>query len=118
VPGLLAAQEGLDDAHGAAAARARMLGCLWLFGRGVECLDGIDGDKRRREQFTDACDIAGAGLAGEEAVVADAVSADSAFANVRRLSPESAKTPKLRDLLRHIPSATVRLCPETFGASY
>jgi len=52
-----------------------MLGWLWLFGRGVEGLDGIDGDERRREQFADTRDIAGTGLAGEEAVVADAVEA-------------------------------------------
>src|SRR6516165_6140964 len=73
--GLLAAPEGLDDAHGAAAARARMPGCLWLFGRGIEGLDGIDEDKRWREQFADARDIASAGLAGEKAVVADAMEA-------------------------------------------
>src|SRR5579863_3814619 len=73
--GLLAAQEGLDDAHWAAAARTGMLGAFWRFGRGVEGLDGIDGDERRCKQVADARDIAGTGLAGEEAVVADAVEA-------------------------------------------
>jgi hypothetical protein len=53
VRGLLAAQEGLDDAHGAAAARARVLGRLWLLGGGVESLDGINGDQWRREQLAD-----------------------------------------------------------------
>jgi hypothetical protein len=89
---LLAAQEGLDDAHGAAAAGARLLGRLWLLGRGVESLDGINGDQWRREQLADARDVAGAGLAVEEPVVADAVSADSISANVRGPSTPSAKT--------------------------
>jgi hypothetical protein len=53
-----------------------VLGLLAAHGRGVEGLDVIDGDERRCEQLADACDIAGAGLAGEEAVVADAVSAN------------------------------------------
>src|ERR1700730_4014892 len=73
--GLLASQELLDDAHTAAAARAGMLWRLWLFGRGVDGLDGIDRNERRRDQLADARDVAGAGLAGEEAVVADAVEA-------------------------------------------
>jgi hypothetical protein len=50
-----------------------MLGRLWLLGRGVESLDGINGDQWRREPLADARDVAGAGLAVEEPVVADAV---------------------------------------------
>jgi hypothetical protein len=38
---LLPAQEGLDDAHVAAAAGTRMLWRFWLFGLGVDSLDGI-----------------------------------------------------------------------------
>jgi hypothetical protein len=42
---------------------------------GVSRLDGIDWDEGYCEQFADTCDIAVAGLAGEKAVVADAVEA-------------------------------------------
>ena len=52
-----------------------MLWCFWFLGLGVGRLDGIDWDEGNCEQFADTCDIAGAGLAGEEAVVADAVEA-------------------------------------------
>ena len=52
-----------------------MLWCFWFIGLGVGRLDGIDWDEGHCEQLADACDIAGAGLAGEEAVVADAVEA-------------------------------------------
>ena len=52
-----------------------MLWCYWFLGLGVGCLDGIDWDEGYCEQLADTCDIAGAGLAGEEAVVADAVEA-------------------------------------------
>src|SRR5262252_11147564 len=77
---LLSRQEGVDDAHAATAARARMLGCFWLFGLsvcrslGAGVLDGIDWDEWHCEQLADTRDIAGAGLACEKAVVADAVS--------------------------------------------
>jgi hypothetical protein len=47
--------------------------------------------------------------------MAEPSSADSASADVRKLSPEPAKTPNLPSLLRHIPFAIVRLRPETFG---
>src|SRR5260370_32573303 len=67
--------EPVYDAHAACTARARMLWCFCLLGLGVGCLDGIDWDEGYCEQFADTCDIAGAGLAGEEAVVADAVEA-------------------------------------------
>ena len=72
---LLSRQEGIDDAHAATAARARMLGCFWLFGLGAGVLDGIDRDEWYCEQLADTRDIAGAGLACEKAVVADAVKA-------------------------------------------
>ena len=52
-----------------------MLGCFWFLGLGVEGLDGVDGDEWHREEFADTRDIAGAGLAREKAVVADAVEA-------------------------------------------
>src|SRR5262245_20848678 len=52
-----------------------MLGRIWLLGRSVESLDGINGDQWRREQLADARDVAGSGLAVEEPVVADAVEA-------------------------------------------
>jgi hypothetical protein len=54
---LLPAQEDLDDAHAAAAAGTRMLRRFWLFGLGVDSLDGIDRDEWRCKQFADACDI-------------------------------------------------------------
>src|SRR5262252_2288238 len=78
---LLSWQEGLDDAHAATAARARKLGCFWLFGLsacrslGAGVLDGIDRDEWYCEELADTRDIAGAGLACEKAVVADAVKA-------------------------------------------
>jgi hypothetical protein len=56
-----------------------MLRCFRLFGLsscrsvGAGGLDGIDRNERHFEQLADARDILGAGLAGEEAVVADAV---------------------------------------------
>jgi hypothetical protein len=53
----------------------------------------------------------------DNSYVADAVSADSLSANVRSLSADSAKTPNFGSLLRHSSSATVRLCPETFGGN-
>ena len=73
VLGLLTAQKGLDDAHAATAAWAGMLGCFWLFRFGVGGVDGVDWDEWNREQRADACDILGAGLAGEETVVSNAV---------------------------------------------
>ena len=59
------AQEGLDDAHAAAAAGTRMLWRFWLFGPGVDSLDGIDRDEWRCKQLADAGDILDAGLARE-----------------------------------------------------
>jgi hypothetical protein len=47
--------------------------------------------------------------------MAEPSSADSASADVRKLSPELTETSNLSSLLRHIPSAIVRLRPETFG---
>ena len=72
---LLSAQEGLDDKHGAAAARAGMLWLFWLLGRGAGSFDGVDRDERHCEQLAGTSDILGAGLAGEQAVVADAMKA-------------------------------------------
>src|SRR5580700_6915997 len=78
---LLPAQEGLDDAHVAAAARAWMLWCFWLLGLsarrnlGAGRLDVIERNERHGKQLTDTLDILGAGLTGQEAVVADAVEA-------------------------------------------
>jgi hypothetical protein len=64
---LLPAQESLDDAHVAAAARAWMLWCFWLLGLsarrscGAGRLDGIDRNERHGKQLTDTLDIVGAG---------------------------------------------------------
>src|SRR6202140_4570339 len=75
---LLPAQEGLDDAHVAAAARAWMLWYFWLLGLsarrslGAGRLDGIDRNERHGKQLADTLDNVGAGLTGEEAVVAEA----------------------------------------------
>src|ERR1700687_2022830 len=58
-----------------------MLWCCWLLGLsacrslGTGRLDGVNWDERIREQLANARDVLGAGLAGEEAVVADAVEA-------------------------------------------
>jgi hypothetical protein len=72
---VVATHEGLDDAHAAIAAWAGMLTRFWLFRLGVGGLDGIDWNEWNREQRADACNILGAGLAGEETAVADAVGA-------------------------------------------
>ena len=72
---MLTAQEDLDDAHGASATWAGMVGRCWLLGLDVGCFDGIDWNEADCEQCADACNILGAGLAGEETVVADAVEA-------------------------------------------
>ena len=72
-------QKGLDDPHAAPAARARMLWCFWLFrlsgcrSLGVGRFDGIDWNDGILEQFANVRDIFGAGLAGEETIVADAM---------------------------------------------
>jgi hypothetical protein len=53
---LLPAHEGLDDAHVAPAAGARVLGWFWLLGLGVESFNVIDGDEgycvTRNKNFT------------------------------------------------------------------
>ena len=68
------AQEGLDDAHAAAAAGTGILWRFWLFGLGVDSLDGIDRDWHCK-QFADACDTLDAGLAREPTVITDTVEA-------------------------------------------
>jgi hypothetical protein len=71
---LLPRQESLDGAHAAAAAWAGMLwrfGLFGLFGLYRGGLDGVDRDERHCEQR----DVVGAGRAGEQAVVTDAVEA-------------------------------------------
>src|SRR5215468_1466374 len=73
--GLLPWQEGLDDAHAAAAARAGMLGRIRLFGLCMGGLDGLDRDERHCEQVADACNILGASWTGQQAVVTDAMEA-------------------------------------------
>src|SRR4029077_17021406 len=52
-----------------------MVWLCWLLGLGVGGLDGIDWNERNCEQRADACNVLGAGLAGEPIVVADAVEA-------------------------------------------
>ena len=52
-----------------------MLWLFWLLGRGVGSFDGIDRDERHCEQLAGTRDILGAGLAGEQTVVADAMKA-------------------------------------------
>jgi hypothetical protein len=48
--------------------------CRFRFGSiGGDCLDGIDGNDWRREQFASARDVLRACAAGKEAIVADAV---------------------------------------------
>jgi hypothetical protein len=53
-----------------------VFGFLWLFGLNA-CrsfgVDGLDRDERHREQRADTRDIVGAGWAGQQAVVTDAV---------------------------------------------
>jgi hypothetical protein len=51
---------------------------LWFFrfgSIGPDCLDGIDRNYRRREQFAGAGDARSAIAAGEQAIVADAMEA-------------------------------------------
>jgi len=50
---LLPRQEGLDDAHAAAAARAGMLWRFQLFGLCGGGLDGVDRDEWNCEQLAD-----------------------------------------------------------------
>src|SRR5258706_10563737 len=52
-----------------------MLWLFWVLGRGAGSFDGIDRDERHCEQLAGTSDILGAGLAGEQAVVADAMKA-------------------------------------------
>src|SRR6516225_2329732 len=73
--GLLPWQEGLDDAHAAAAAGAGMLWRFRLFGLCGDGLDGVDRDEWNCEQLADTRDVVGASWAGQQAVVTDAVKA-------------------------------------------
>ena len=73
--GLLPRQESLDDAHAAAAAWAGMLWGFRLFGLCGGGLDGVDRDEWNREQLADTRDVVGAGWAGQQAIVTDAVEA-------------------------------------------
>jgi hypothetical protein len=59
----------------AAAAGTGMLWRFWLFGFGVDSLDGIDRDEWHCKQFANACDILDAGLAREPTVITDTVEA-------------------------------------------
>ena len=52
-----------------------MLWRYWLFGLGVDSLDGIDRDEWHCKQFADACVILDAGLAREPTVITDTVEA-------------------------------------------
>ena len=71
--------EPLDDDHAAAAARAEICRLrLGLGSIGADCFDGINGNDWRREQLAGTGDIVGALAAGEQAVVADAVTAFAA----------------------------------------
>jgi hypothetical protein len=72
---LLPRQEGLDDAHAAAAAWAGMVWWFQLFGLCGGDLDGVDRDERHREQGADTRDVVGRCWAGQQAVVSDAVEA-------------------------------------------
>ena len=73
--GLLPWQEGFDDAHAAAATGAGMLWRFGLFGLCVDSLDGVDRDEWNCEQLADTRDVVGAGWAGQQAVVTDAMEA-------------------------------------------
>jgi hypothetical protein len=79
-----AAFEPLDDDHAAAAAGAAMLWRLRLIGVGVGRFDGINGNYWQREQLAGAGDVVGALAAGEQAIVADAMSAFFASELYRR----------------------------------
>src|SRR5262249_52502705 len=71
--GLLPRQEGLDDAHAAAAAWARMLWRFWVFGLCGGGLDGVDREERHCEQLAGTRDGVGPCWAGQQAVVTGAV---------------------------------------------
>src|ERR1051325_9088249 len=67
--------EHLDDDHAAAAARTRMRERPRFVGHGGLCVVGLSLRRRRREQLAHSRKVVGAGGAGEQAVVADAVEA-------------------------------------------
>ena len=68
--------EPLNDDHAAAAAGAEICRLrLGLGSIGADCLDGIDGNDWRHEQFAGARDVLGALAAGEQAIGADAMEA-------------------------------------------
>ena len=70
-----AALEYLDDDHATAAARTRVLGRLGLVGIGAVGIRGLGLFRGHVEQAARLGDVGGAGAAGEQAVVADAVEA-------------------------------------------
>ena len=71
--------EALDDDHAAAAAGAAVLWHLCFLGIAAGCFDGIEGNYWRREQLAGAGDVLGTFAAGEQAVVADAMTAYGSF---------------------------------------
>jgi hypothetical protein len=90
--------EPLNEDHAAAAAGAEICRLrLGLGSIGADCLDGIDGNDWRHEQFAGAGDVLGALAAGEQAIVADAVEARES----RKIAKEkSENSDAMRTLLR------------------
>ena len=83
--------EPLNDDHAAAAAGAEICRLrLGLGSIGADCLDGIDGNDWRHEQFAGAGDVLGAVAAGEQAIVADAVEARGQHVHEKALLPTTA----------------------------
>jgi hypothetical protein len=70
-----AAPEGLDDDQAAAAAGTRVRERLWFVVGARRILIGLARARRHGEQFTGAGDVVAAGAAGEQTVMADAVTA-------------------------------------------
>src|ERR1051325_4553160 len=75
MPWRCTALEGLDDDHAAAATRTRMRERPRFVGHGGLCIVGLSLRRRRREQLAHSRKVVGAGGAGEQAVVADALEA-------------------------------------------
>ncbi len=71
-----AALERLDDDHAAAATRTRARGRLGLVCFGAVGICGLGLCRPHGEQFARSGDVVGPRAAGEQAVVADAVSAE------------------------------------------